>query len=345
MATCHYSGPYLKIHQKSKIHKNYCCNDLNYELINMVNKNKSISHNCVCGGKLSYTNKWTHLNSKKHNKFVESKYRDMIVEQNEYDKDTFALKVTNNKIDKYYGYNDKSKNGFNSKTVTGGFLLPCFDVEQRTIMYICGQSGSGKTTYAYNLAKLYLEMFKDAQIFMFSIKTSDKSIDGIQKLLGPDQYYGRININETFGEKGEGDPLDLSYYENSLCIFDDYEAIEDKDVKKKLFILRQRMTTVGRDKHIHMCIISHLIIDTKYSDYSRQMCLESHYFIISSKTIAKQLESFLKNYIIGNNKKKILGFIDNVKKYRFFTIYKNEMILMLSDIHNKSNNKSEISKI
>ena len=57
----------------------------------MVNKNKSISHDCVCGEKLSYTNKWTHLNSKKHNTFVRSKYRDIIVEEHEYDIDTFAV--------------------------------------------------------------------------------------------------------------------------------------------------------------------------------------------------------------------------------------------------------------
>ena len=38
MATCNYSGPDLKSHMKSNIHKNYCCNDLDYELINLLLK-------------------------------------------------------------------------------------------------------------------------------------------------------------------------------------------------------------------------------------------------------------------------------------------------------------------
>ena len=67
-------------------------------------------------------------------------------------------------------YNNNAKKGFNSKTITEGFILPCFDMKETCIMHICGQSESGNTTYAYNLAKLYIVMFPQAQIFMFSIK-------------------------------------------------------------------------------------------------------------------------------------------------------------------------------
>ena len=69
---------------------------------------------------------------------------------------------------------------------------------ERTILYICGQSGSGKSYYTKNYVKQYHKAFPKKDIFLFSALESDTTLDTCKTIK-------RIKLSEELAELSASD--------------------------------------------------------------------------------------------------------------------------------------------
>ena len=94
--------------------------------------------------------------------------------------------------------------------------------KERSIIYITGQSGSGKSYWVADWIKRYQQMYPKNEIYLLSSLTDDSSIDKIKGL-------NRIKLEE-FME----DDWVVEDFKNACLILDDTDAITDKNIKKKI---------------------------------------------------------------------------------------------------------------
>lgn len=235
--------------------------------------------------------------------------------------DTIAL-LTNKKNDKdikllnlYKGDNDekidekidlkhKIKRFYEIKNNNYRFQqLP--NTKKRTILYVSGGEGSGKTTYVYNYLVEYKKIYPKKKIYLFSLKTKDKSIDKINPI--------RIILNDDLITI----PIKLKELENNVCIFDDVDNINNKKLKKAIYDLIDNIVCVGRDSDIECIITSHIFSNYKET---RQILNNSTTFTIFPNEGSEYfVRQGLKTYV-GLSKKNTNFVLDNINS-RWITIY------------------------
>jgi hypothetical protein len=158
----------------------------------------------------------------------------------------------------------------------GTIVQPVPDVEGREVGYIVGQSGAGKTVFLVNYLVEYLTMFESNSAFIFTGATADDPAYSVVRT------NPHMNLRVTFASIGKDileQSLEPESFENSLVIFDDTGAIEDKDVKKKIDNLRSRLCLVGRHKKVSVITTNHL--ESEFTDKSLKTAItESHFLVI-----------------------------------------------------------------
>lgn len=115
----------------------------------------------------------------------------------------------------------------------------------REVLYICGPSGSGKSFYAAEYVKKWNKLFPDWPIFLFSSKDEDKQLD--------DLGVKRIQINDELLT----DMIDYKDLANSLCIFDDVDALEGTRFAKPIFGLRDTLLKNARSQNTYVISTIH----------------------------------------------------------------------------------------
>jgi hypothetical protein len=127
---------------------------------------------------------------------------------------------------------------------------------ERSVLYITGMSGSGKSVYSKNYIEQYHKMYPKNEVFIFSSLGEDATLDKLK-------YLKRIKIKETPFLTSD---LDTSDFSNSLCLFDDVDVISNKQIKLKVFTLLNAMLETGRHFNISVIFTSHnatMGLDTK----------------------------------------------------------------------------------
>ena len=120
----------------------------------------------------------------------------------------------------YDEYDDdeiKSEEGEDSFNIDSGKfeLLPNTIERQRHNIYVCGRSGSGKSTWCRNYIKNYLKMKKGNSVYIFSALESDDAFDDLK--------VNRIILDEDIVEN----PIDPDELRDSLVIYDDIDSLSD----------------------------------------------------------------------------------------------------------------------
>ena len=118
--------------------------------------------------------------------------------------------------------------------------------KQRSVFFICGQAGSGKSYYANKLSLEYSSMFPKNPIYLFSLLTEDKSITC--------KHVKRIKLDEKFVNT----EFSLTDFKDSLIIYDDVDTIQNKLIKGKLLHILDTLLQVGRHNSTSVIYISHL---------------------------------------------------------------------------------------
>ena len=189
--------------------------------------------------------------------------------------------------------------------------------KERSVNYIFGQSGSGKSYYVYLYALNYKKLYPKNSIFVFSTLTEDKeSLDKIKGLK-------RIKLDDEF-LKDELIPTDE--FKNSLVIFDDVDNIPDKAMKKKIWMYMNTMLQTGRHFKISMAITFH--VSAGGADTKMIINEATHITYFPATVGNRNLKYFLDGYL-GLDKKQI----EKVKKLnsRWITIVKSYPKVILSE--------------
>ena len=158
------------------------------------------------------------------------------------------------------------------------------DETKRSIYYIAGASGSGKSYIAKHLSEQYQTLFKGRPVYLVSKLKEDETLDGMK--IKP----MRLNI-EKITEK----PMkDLEPLRDSLVIFDDYDTLTGKEAKAVQQLIDD-ICIMGRHTVTSILILSHHLSNFKKT----RLCLTeaTHFVVYPQSTGAHALNYFLKTYV------------------------------------------------
>jgi hypothetical protein len=178
---------------------------------------------------------------------------------------------------------------------------------ERDCIYICGCSGSGKSTWISQYALSFNKMFPKAPIFFISAKN-----------MKDDKAYSKVkNIKQLSLEIDQLEEITIDgkaydYFvgkELSLVIFDDAEAL-NKEQQKYVDLILESILQIGRSKNIY-CIVSRHV-----------------------------LNNGIKTKVIFNECSKIVVFPNGISRYQLLYTFKNYLGLDKHQIQRILNVKS-----
>lgn len=209
----------------------------------------------------------------------------------------YALKEntppTNKKLKELYNELKNSNKTKSMMKFDNDSVFPIFDPDQeRKVFYICGMSGSGKSTFTSEVIENYKKMFPNNKLYLFSNKPSDPVLDKHKKII-------RIALNEELLE----DPIELEELKNSLVIFDDIEYTPNKHIGIELDRIRDLILQQGRSYKISFCYISHQLTNYKHS---RVILNECHCCVLFPKMTTTYALKYLLEKYFGFNTNEIM---------------------------------------
>ena len=156
--------------------------------------------------------------------------------QNKNGKSSKKLYVTDNE--------ERVRNGTNHFTCNKDEelqLVPNTKTERQCV-YICGQSGSGKSYFTTNYVRQYKKSFPKRDIYVISSIDEDKSIDSLKPK--------RINVlHPDF----MSDDFTSEDFKDSLVIFDDVDVFPTK-IRKKVLSIVNNILQIGRHFNVSVCL-------------------------------------------------------------------------------------------
>ena len=163
---------------------------------------------------------------------------------------------------------------------------------ERDILYITGQSGSGKSWFAKNYINEYKKVHPKNEVYLFSSIAEDESIDSIKG-------RKRVDINDPdFIEED----IELDEFKNSLVIMDDTDCIRNKKIKLKIDGILNMILETGRHANISVIFTSHLACagnDTK------RILNEAHSITIFPKSMGNKTLKYLLDRYFGLDQNQI----------------------------------------
>ena len=158
-------------------------------------------------------------------------------------------------------------------------------------VFISGQTECGKSYWMRNYMNQLRRMDEKKNIYLFSDVQEDEEIDKIKKLT-------RVVIDDNVIDNIP-DPMN---FKNSICIFDDYDSIQNKKILDVIQNFRDALLKRGRHENITLLISSHLSNDYKNT---RIIMNECNKIVIFPKAGNVYALKYLLNKYIGMDKKQI----------------------------------------
>jgi len=166
----------------------------------------------------------------------------------------------------------------------------------RSLLYITGPAGVGKSWFISNWLVQFKNMFKKNKIYLISRKKEDPVLDNlIYKRLDPEDFLEANFVAEDFkNEKG---------YVNCL-IFDDTDSLSsDKknNIKGAVYALMDDIIEIGRSLGIYCIVSSHIPANAKES---KRILNGATDFVIFPRAFNRNLNYMLSEHL-GLNKDNI----------------------------------------
>lgn len=165
--------------------------------------------------------------------------------------DVIALIKKGKKPEAVLSLSDSARTGYTELELDGTEnFSPCPNTnKERDVLYIFGQSGSGKSFYVQMYANNYRQLFPKNNIFVFSTLDSDK--EGLDKIKG----IKRIKLDAEFIND---EIIPTADFTDSLVIFDDVDNISDKKTKAVVWTYMNNFLQTGRHHKISCAITFHV---------------------------------------------------------------------------------------
>lgn len=170
-------------------------------------------------------------------------------------------------------------------------IIPDTNGEKRSIYYVAGASGSGKSYIAKGLAEKYQKQFPDRDVYLVSKLGADETLDGMKK------KPVRLNVAKLV----ETPLKDLEPLRNSMIIFDDYDAFDGKEAKMVENLMND-IATMGRHTVTTMLCLTHYLSNYKKT---RLLLTEATHFVLYPQSTGAQPLSYLLKTHLGMDKKDI----------------------------------------
>ncbi len=193
--------------------------------------------------------------------------------------------------------------------------IPVIGME-RSILYITGASGSGKSYYTANFGEQYRKKYKNRPIYLFSSLQEDSIMDKKIKNLK------RIKLSDEFLTE----QFSINDFKDSLVIFDDTDAMTDKWMKNKINSIRDLILETGRHTNTSLIYTSHL---PSNGLETRRILNECMSITIYPRSLGgRSLKYLLDNYLgLDKNQIKQLKKLNS----RWITIIKSYPMIILYD--------------
>lgn len=171
------------------------------------------------------------------------------------------------------------------------FELAVNDTQERQIIYVTGQSGSGKSYWTRRYVEAYKKAYPSRDIYLFSCINEDASIDKIKDLK-------RINLTPDL----IAEDIQAEDFKDSCVIFDDCDTIIDKAMRKKVLQIQGSILQVGRHHNVSAIITSHVATN---GAETRLILTEAHAIVFFPNNMsARSLKYLLESYM-GMDKNEI----------------------------------------
>jgi len=144
-------------------------------------------------------------------------------------------------------------------------LVPNIKAE-RQCLYVCGQSGSGKSHFTTEYVKQYKKMYPKRDIFVISSIEEDSSIDSLKPK--------RINVLHP---EFMHDEFTSEDFKDSLVIFDDIDVFPTK-VREKVMEIVNNLLIVGRHFNASLIMTTHNPTNGAEKKYYSQKPISLQYF-------------------------------------------------------------------
>jgi len=162
--------------------------------------------------------------------------------------------------------------------------IPPPDTGVRTVWYVAGASGSGKSYFARGIMEAYKKLFPDREVYLISQQDSDETLDNMK--VGKPL---RIKVDTLID-----DPPEIEEFEDCLVCFDDYDTFPapyDKAVQTLIDTLAIR----GRHTRTTMLCLSHYL--TNYKKTRLLLNEMTHLVIYPQATAFKPLKYLLEAHL------------------------------------------------
>lgn len=198
-------------------------------------------------------------------------------------------KAKKNNLISFVGkFDDEDKDELNSTyeeiQLKQGKIQPIPDTKkEREVLYITGQSGSGKTYFTKKYLEEYKKIYPDNPIYLFSAIPYEGEKDDYKEIK-PD----RIKIDEKIKD------LDAKDFDNCCVVFDDMDCYKDKKVMNIVSKLRDEMLETGRHHKTTLIITYHQ--PTNFTD-TRRIISEATAVVYFPYTATGKVRNLLENYL------------------------------------------------
>jgi len=192
-------------------------------------------------------------------------------------------------------------------------LIPNPDKDKRSVYYIAGASGSGKSYIARGLAEGYKKLFPSRQVYLISKLKEDSTLDTM-KIGRP----LRIDVQSLI----DNYPT-IDEFKDCMVIFDDYDTFTDKAGK----VVQQLIDDLAiqcRHTNTTMLCLTHYITNYKKTAL---MLNEAMYYIIYPQSTSFSSLKYLLATRVGMSKEEIH---ELRKMGRWVCIYKNYPQFLIS---------------
>ena len=193
----------------------------------------------------------------------------------------------------YLDSNAKSLHGFNDLKIEGEDsyfqLLPDLK-KNRQVIYVNGSSGSGKTFWIKRYLQEYKRIYPKSEIYVFSPFDSDVSYEGVK--------IKNIKIEPELLE----DNLTSKDFEDSICVFDDVEALSNRTLRKEVLRIMDDILCTGRHYNCSACVVFH---EACNGALTKKVLNESHAMVFFPATLGTRSLKYLCENYLGMDKDEI----------------------------------------